>query len=513
MGIDRKTLENIVNTYKKHTDRAFVPVSRLSRKQVVNAEEEFALDVADEEVIALLDTTMFSNGKKGFLLSEKKLYSSDFPLDPVELATIKKAEVSRENLKIHFFDGTSKTIHVKKYASEVASLLIAVCKENLLSSMNVLEKELDALGGDIQKAQKVVEKPVEETADEMNNRAHVLYRQGKIKEAFDLFLKSAEKGCNYAKYTCGEMYYNGEGTERNLEKAAFWFKKAAEKGHVTAMYDYAMMHFNGEVTGNSEDDPWYWIETAAEKGHTKAETYVNNVLQKDAVLVDYILQRIPDQTPGELIRNTDPELSSSLRYSLEETVKKLANAVDKGYYISEQYYEKNIKELFSAMRLIADSLSDDCMKIYYLAGMDLLKYSTSERAARKAFQYLSESAKHHYIPAKCQCAMMHLTGKGAPVDYEKAFHLVYKDAEIKQQAESQYVLGIIYENGYGVEKMPRHAFNYFKQAAAEGLPEAQYKCACAYAYGIGVKQDYGTAIEYALMAVAGGVEDTEHFIM
>ncbi|MBQ7796645.1 MAG: SEL1-like repeat protein, partial [Lachnospiraceae bacterium] len=315
MRSDRKTIEQIVKTYKKYADRNFVPSSKLSRKQIVNAEEEFALEVSDEEIVALLDTTMFSNGKKGFLITEKKLYSSEFPLDPIELSKITKAKGTADILEIYYSDGNVETYHIKKYGTEVASLLLAICKANLLSKMDSLSQEEDALGKDIEKAQKEAnaqfiqiksssyakEKPaaekatakktpakdttvketvvkktvvtetsvtkpvVKETPDEMNNRAHVLYRKGMVKDAFELFLKAAEGGCNYAEYTCGEMYYDGEGTAKDLEKAAVWFKKAAEKGHVSAMYDYGMMILNKEVTDNNGDHGQYWIEKAAEK--------------------------------------------------------------------------------------------------------------------------------------------------------------------------------------------------------------------------------------------------------
>src|SRR5436305_7846672 len=51
-----------------------------------------------------------------------------------------------------------------------------------------------------------------------------------------------------AQYKLAKFYYNGEGTEKNLEKAFYWFQKAAENGDVNAMNNLAACYHNGEGT-------------------------------------------------------------------------------------------------------------------------------------------------------------------------------------------------------------------------------------------------------------------------
>ena len=42
--------------------------------------------------------------------------------------------------------------------------------------------------------------------------------------------RAAEQGHPDAQCNCGTFYFNGQGTERDREKAKFWFRKAAAQG-------------------------------------------------------------------------------------------------------------------------------------------------------------------------------------------------------------------------------------------------------------------------------------------
>lgn len=58
----------------------------------------------------------------------------------------------------------------------------------------------------------------------------------------------------------GEMYYKGEGTEKDVKQAFYWFKKSAEQGVVGANADIAYMYYNGEGTLKSYKDAFYYIQ-------------------------------------------------------------------------------------------------------------------------------------------------------------------------------------------------------------------------------------------------------------
>lgn len=56
--------------------------------------------------------------------------------------------------------------------------------------------------------------------------------------------------------------------------------------------------------------------------------------------------------------------------------------------------------------------------------------------------------------------------------------------------EAQYHLGMLYNNGLGVDKSPRKAFELFVQAAADGDSLAHYKVGCYYAGQFGTFEGF-----------------------
>ena len=79
-------------------------------------------------------------------------------------------------------------------------------------------------------------------------------------------LEQAENGNNHAMNNLAICYYNGEGTEKNLERAFYWYQKAAENGYINAMYNLATCYYNGEGTEKNLERAFYWWQKAAENG-------------------------------------------------------------------------------------------------------------------------------------------------------------------------------------------------------------------------------------------------------
>src|SRR5258708_4872363 len=71
-------------------------------------------------------------------------------------------------------------------------------------------------------------------------------------------------------------------------------------------------------------------------------------------------------------------------------------------------------------------------------------------------------------------------------------------------AEAEFNLGVIYENGQGVAKDERKAFEWYEKAAAQGLAKAQFNLASMYSRGLGVAKDERKAAEWVGKAAAQG---------
>jgi len=57
-----------------------------------------------------------------------------------------------------------------------------------------------------------------------------------------LYRKAAENGNIKAQFNLATLYENGEGTEKNLEKAFYWYQKASENGNEAAQYNLVLSY-------------------------------------------------------------------------------------------------------------------------------------------------------------------------------------------------------------------------------------------------------------------------------
>lgn len=71
-------------------------------------------------------------------------------------------------------------------------------------------------------------------------------------------------------------------------------------------------------------------------------------------------------------------------------------------------------------------------------------------------------------------------------------------------AAAQYVLGVCYHDGIGVEKSPEIAVSYYKMSAAGGNARGQGILGFCYGEGFGVEKDQNKALELYLSAAKKG---------
>lgn len=82
----------------------------------------------------------------------------------------------------------------------------------------------------------------------------------------------------------------------------------------------------------------------------------------------------------------------------------------------------------------------------------------------------------------------------------------------KGDAEAQYHVGMMYNNGIGTQQDPRQAFGWFQKSAASNDPLGAYKLGCYYAgqfAGI-VTTDSNEALKYKLIAAKAGYALAQH---
>jgi TPR repeat protein len=68
-----------------------------------------------------------------------------------------------------------------------------------------------------------------------------LSKEGNYDKAFEYWTKAAELGDARARHRLGSSYYNGEGVEKDLEKAVYHWEKAAIGGHPDSRHVLALL--------------------------------------------------------------------------------------------------------------------------------------------------------------------------------------------------------------------------------------------------------------------------------
>jgi len=91
-------------------------------------------------------------------------------------------------------------------------------------------------------------------------------------------------------------------------------------------------------------------------------------------------------------------------------------------------------------------------------------------------------------------------------DYEAAFREWLPLAELGD-VEAQYNLGVLYDEGAGVEQDLAVAADWYRKAAEQGFIDAQTNLGTMYYYGHGVACDYQEAAKWFRLAADQG--DTE----
>ncbi|XP_032851414.2 death ligand signal enhancer [Tyto alba] len=101
-------------------------------------------------------------------------------------------------------------------------------------------------------------------------------RAGHYRIAYTCFKLAADRGYSKAQFNVGLCYEHGRGTEKDLEKAAFYYCHAARSSHPMAQYRYAryLLHHRPENEWDRHQKAVTFLEQAAMAGITEAQAYL-----------------------------------------------------------------------------------------------------------------------------------------------------------------------------------------------------------------------------------------------
>ena len=230
--------------------------------------------------------------------------------------------------------------------------------------------------------------------------------------------EAAEAGQARTQYALGKIYRDGQGVEKDVQKAVELFTLAAMQGNSFAAFALGKMYLSDDpALSRNVAAALKWITNAAEHGNQFAQYYLGKLLLKGK---DDISQ----------------DTNSALRWLLA--------SVEQGNVHAE-----------------------------YALAMAYLKGESVPKDSLKAMELLKRASSREHQFAQYQLGKLLLQGEDVPKDVVAAVHWLTASAMHGNQY-AQYALGKLYLLGKGVEKDKDRAAKWFQMAANQGNEYAQY---------------------------------------
>jgi TPR repeat protein len=146
----------------------------------------------------------------------------------------------------------------------------------------------------------------------------------------------------------------------------------------------------------------------------------------------------------------------------------------------------------------------------YKLGLLYLEGKGTDKNEHEAFELFNRAAAKGHANALFQLALMYLHGWGTAQNEPLAtryFRMSVKpltQSSEQGDVEAQYKLGVMYDEGRGVEKDYIEAICWYRLAAEQGHAEAQYQLGQCYDKGYGVQKDQKEAMRWYRLAAAQG---------
>lgn len=272
------------------------------------------------------------------------------------------------------------------------------------------------------------------TADEVNAQilaeerlTDIRFRMssGDVSKAENMVAQTFEAGSPYDIYRLGEMYQKGAGVEKNNAKALqmYTLAKARGVGEASTAYEYLEPLMNGKE-----------IDTALEK----AESWQ---------------PPLPLEHTGKTRQQEELE---RLKKELEEI--KMADALEAVSDIDVELIQRALNALG------------------FRAGTVDNKLGPSSRAAIRRFQYSQVARDSQMTEDEKQSVVTGVLTPRQTVD-------LFGDAAKANHPMSQYVHGIMYVRGIGVEQDGQQAVKWLGEAAIQNLAIAHYALGVVYRDG------------------------------
>ena len=522
----RRWIEYAVENYRSKNSFGFQLAKDLKERQVSQAIEKYAKIVKPEEVVALMDTTVFRSGKTGFLFTERYLYGDRYKDEgPIELMFLEKAEVRPENNSccvLTYEDGRTREVDVSVFL-------------DVVDVLNMMIRQRKQHEGDEEEGEHLQEADQKERAE--FEKAAVSVAPARITERVgmdgneDLVRSRRAAEDADTPESAGGAGAAAEATEggRMEENQAEGAKTAIEVTEKTGGFPAIEVT---EGSGESEQEEHLPIEIIQLEDLTDLED-LEDIEDIDGS--DDLDESEVQHGQEELAGTEQSEGSDMADAQSYEQALKQAEEGDRAsmYRLAEMYYEgvQTDKDVKQALRWFRESAKAE----YVPAMLRMMQFYRDGEQVKQNFQLAMSWVKKAAATGdpKGQFALadayiyglagrqdvdagLAILGERAVLGDESAEWLMEKvlgdiqdarerfDAGIRNPstASGYYEMGMYCQKGDGYYTYPKEAAQYFQKAAEKEHVDAQYQLACAYYYGEGVKKNEELCVQWLEKAAA-----------
>lgn len=368
-------------------------------------------------------------------------------------------------------------------------------------------------------------------------------------------MKNPEKGFEYMKQAANLKNLNAQmylGTyylnqEKNIKEALVWLKKAADQGNPKAQMFTALCYFYGLETQKNLDIAKRYTIKAAQNDIPMAQFLLANMFLKSRHAIDRKMGRIwmakaakhnyPDAVEnlsatndvdtvkpwetmiglltkaGVVIENPKRMLAKGDAQTEMPTLQSLPeNTIINPDFSLVSLNDLPMQDILTQVSILDYRQQSQKLQINiytYVMPVQITNY-------QEAFQMLSRQAMHGNTQAIFKLALLYENGVGVEQDRQKAFSLFMKAAKL-DYLKSEYMVGVYYLKGWGVNKNIHLAMQWLREAALHGNANAQLLLGNIYEYGLqdnnstkAVRKDLSRARAMYSLAAQNGVPTAQY---
>lgn len=109
------------------------------------------------------------------------------------------------------------------------------------------------------------------------NEGQRLFSNGKYTQAFGLYMKAAEMGSAAAQGEVGSMYFEGIGTEPDIDQAFKWVGLSAKQGDLESQFLLGLLYYQDGTGYKDLIKSYMWLDIADQNGHADGEDAVDSI--------------------------------------------------------------------------------------------------------------------------------------------------------------------------------------------------------------------------------------------